>query len=48
MDPNFSDSDVELAGSEAGSIPSYEDSDSDSDPFDTACYTSLSVVRLGR
>jgi hypothetical protein len=36
MDPNFSDSDEELAGSEAGSIPSYEDSDSDSDSFDTA------------
>ena len=38
MDPNFSEpnSDVEPAGSESGSIPLYEDSDSDSDCFDTA------------
>ena len=38
MDPNFSEpnSDVELAGSESGSTPLYEDSDSDFDCFDTA------------
>ena len=38
MDPNFSEpnSDVELAESESGSTPLYEDSDSNFDCLDTA------------